>query len=937
MKLDSLKKKTSLFIFIITVFCTASSSFMASKVVEKQMMDKYVADKEAATGVLSYSLAPMLNLYNYKQVEQLITSSLRYEQIASVAVFDVSGTLIRSAARRNVSVQDLDMERCDITTNMRGIIGSIEIGFSKEYINKQIRTMTLALIFGLMGIFLLVGLGLHVFMNRSIIEPLETFRKTVKEMNSENLSARVKIPGKDEIGVLAASFNQMAENLEKSHRALRESEERFRMIFNAVNDAIFVHDLDTGAILDVNNGMCEMYGYSCEEARRLDVEALSLGESPYSQQEALIWIKKAKGGPQIFEWRAKRKSGDLFWVEVNMRRARIGDRNRLLVVIRDITERRQAEEELVKHRDHLEELVEARTSELETAQEAMLNLVEDLNKSKDELEKRSLKLEEMNIKIQEATRLKSQFLANMSHELRTPLNAIIGFSEILEDQTFGELNVKQAKYVNNVLVSGRHLLQLINDILDLSKVEAGKLELEPSSVNVKHLLENSLIMIKEKAMKHGVRLDSHISQELMGLKISADERKLKQIMFNLLSNAAKFTPDGGTITLEAKLISDFHENISRKGAKAQREINDFQSSIINRQSSIQISVADSGIGIKPEDQERIFSEFEQLDLSYDRNHEGTGLGLALTRRLVELHGGRIWVESEGEGKGSTFTFVIPVEAEERNSVVSSGQEEPLPSRPNVDDSRPLVLIVEDDHQASELISHYLSEGGYAAACAFDGKQAIQMARELKPYAITLDILLPDKGGWEVLAELKSMPETKDIPVVIVSIVENRLFGLNLGAIEYFVKPVNKEQLIEVMDNMMAKAGREVRAMTVLVVDDEPLTVEMLTDILRTEGFTVLQAYGGQQGIDLALEKHPDVIILDLMMPEVSGFDVVQQLRANSEAAEIPILIFTAKNLTEDDRQKLESHVRVIGSKSGSGKEDLMRMLERLGRIRKGKG
>ena len=929
MKLDSLKKKTSLFILIVTVFCTASSSFMASKVVEKQMMYKYEADKEAATGVLSYSLSPMLNLYNYKQVEQLITSSLSYEIIASVAVFDIIGTLIRSAAKPNVSTRDLDIKRCDITTNMRGIIGSIEIGFSKEYINKQIRTMTLALIFSFMGFFLLVGLGLYVFMNRSIIEPLETFRKTVKEMNSENLSARVKIPGKDEIGVLAASFNQMAENLEKSHRVLHESEERFRTIFNAVNEAIFVHDLYTGAILDVNSGMCEMYGYSLEEVRQLDIDALSLGESPYSQQEALIRIKKTKGKPQIFEWRAKRKSGDLFWVEVNMRRAIIGDRNRLLVVIRDITERRQAEKELAKHRDHLEELVEARTSELETAQEAMLNLVEDLNKSKDELEKRSLKLEEMNIKIQEATRLKSQFLANMSHELRTPLNAIIGFSEILEDQTFGELNEKQTKYVNNVLVSGRHLLQLINDILDLSKVEAGKLELEPSSVNIKHLLENSLIMIKEKAMKHGIRLDSHISQELMGLKISADERKLKQIMFNLLSNAAKFTPDGGEIRLTADIIEEFRDS----------GIQGFDNSSIPQSINplIEISVADSGIGINPKEHERIFGEFEQLNLSYDRKYEGTGLGLALARRLVELHGGRIWVESEGEGKGSTFTFVIPVGAEERNSTVSSWQEEPLPSRPDVDDSRPLVLIVEDDHQASELINHYLSGGGYATACAFDGKQAIQMARELKPYAITLDILLPDKDGWEVLAELKSMPETKDIPVVIVSIIENRLFGLNLGAIEYFVKPVNKEQLIEVMDNMMTKVGRVARAMTVLVVDDEPRTVEMLTDHLQVEGFTVLQAYGGQQGIDLALEKHPDVIILDLMMPEVSGFDVVQQLGANSEAAEIPILIFTAKDLTEDDRQKLESHVKVIASKSGSGKEDLLRVLEKLGRISKGKG
>jgi PAS domain S-box-containing protein len=372
MRLDSLKKKTILFVFIITAFCTASSSFMASKVVEKQMMDKYGADKEAATGVLSYSLAPMLDLYDYKQVEQLITSSLSYEKIASVAVFDGSGTLIRSAAKRNVSAEDLDMERCDITTSMRGIIGSIEIGFSKEYINKQIRTMTLALIFGLMGFFVLAGLGLYVFMNRSIIEPLETFTKTVKEMNSENLSARVKIEREDEIGALAASFNQMAENLEDSYKALSKSEKRFRTIFNAVNDAIFVHNLETGAILDINSRMCEMYGYSREEARGLDVEALSQGEPPYTQQDALTWIKKAaEGEPQILEWRARRKSGNLFWAELNMRHARIGDRNRLLVVVRDITERKLAEEALQKAHKELEARVEERTKNLKEKTEKL--------------------------------------------------------------------------------------------------------------------------------------------------------------------------------------------------------------------------------------------------------------------------------------------------------------------------------------------------------------------------------------------------------------------------------------------------------------------------------------------------------------------------------------------------------------------------------------
>ncbi|MBT3386409.1 MAG: hypothetical protein HN417_00605 [Desulfobacula sp.] len=283
-----------------------------------------------------------------------------------------------------------------------------------------------------------------------------------------------------------------------------------------------------------------------------------------------------------------------------------------------------------------------------------------------------------------ASLIKSDFLATMSHELRTPLNAIIGFSEILGQKTFGELNAKQARYIDNILTSGRHLLGLINDILDLSKVEAGKLEIELSRINIKGLLENCLIMIKEKAMKTGIKLALTVEKELSSLVVEADERKLKQIMFNLLSNAVKFTPKGGKICVAAELISNFDENIfckdageniprknageniSRKGAKAQSKSNDVQSTNNNIQSSIvniqyiRVSVTDNGIGIDPKDQDRIFGKFEQIDSTYARKQEGTGLGLALTRLLVELHSGRIWVESEGQGRGSRFVFIIPL-------------------------------------------------------------------------------------------------------------------------------------------------------------------------------------------------------------------------------------------------------------------------------------
>jgi signal transduction histidine kinase len=237
-----------------------------------------------------------------------------------------------------------------------------------------------------------------------------------------------------------------------------------------------------------------------------------------------------------------------------------------------------------------------------------------------------------------ASRIKSQFLASMSHEFRTPLNAIIGFSEVLEDKTFGELNEKQTKYVGNILNSGRHLLHMINDVLDLSKIEAGKMELEYDEVKIGELVENSLVMVREKCLKHRIDLSHSIQQELTGFAILADERKLKQAIFNLLSNAAKFTPEGGAIKVAASLEAD----------------------------EIKISVADTGIGIKSSDQQRIFGEFEQADTVMGKKQQGTGLGLALTKRLVELHGGRIWAESEGEGKGSIFIFTVPIHGHREN-------------------------------------------------------------------------------------------------------------------------------------------------------------------------------------------------------------------------------------------------------------------------------
>jgi len=571
--------------------------------------------------------------------------------------------------------------------------------------------------------------------------------------------------------------------------------------------------------------------------------------------------------------------------------------------------------------------------QLSGAFDAMVINLKKVMASRNELQEEIIKRKEVEQALrrakeiaESASRIKSAFLANMSHELRTPLNAIIGFSEILADKTFGQLTRKQEGYVDNVLTSGRHLLQLINDILDLSKVEAGKMELERSRVDLKGLLENSMTMVKELAFQGKISHDLQVPDELEGFEFSADERKLKQIIFNLLSNAIKFTPENGSVTLAARHLSIVNGHLqTRNGQTIFLPMTNDQEQMTHR-NLLEISVTDTGIGIEPKDQERVFGEFEQVDSSYARDHEGTGLGLALAKSLVELHGGYIWVESEGRGRGSIFTFVIPIEDMEIKSEDVKHKCEIREKAMEEVVSRPLVLVVEDDRPVSELITEYLSDAGYAVAHAFDGEQAVQMARELKPYAITLDIILPKKDGWEVLEELKSFSETRNIPVIVVSITEDRQLGFSMGAVEWFVKPIERNGIVEALNNICAVYGK--RDLTVLVVDDEPKTVELLTDRLESNDYKVLQAYGGRQGIDLAIEKLPDVIILDLMMPQVTGFEVVQRLREHPEARDIPILIHTAKDLTREDRQRLNSHVQAISSKS-SGKEQLLGELKKL--------
>ena len=356
------------------------------------------------------------------------------------------------------------------------------------------------------------------------------------------------------------------------------------------------------------------------------------------------------------------------------------------------------------------------------------------------------------------SRHKSEFLASMSHELRTPLNAVIGFSEVLLDRMFGEINDRQQEYLRDIWSSGKHLLQLLSEILDLSKVEAGRMELESVTFSVREALEYGLSMVRERAARHGLELALEVDAAVGG--VVADELRFKQVVLNLLSNAVKFTPDGGEIVVAARVDGD----------------------------DVAITVTDTGVGVAPEDRERIFESFQQ-GLRSSPTQEGTGLGLTLCRRIVGLMGGRMWLESE-VGVGSTFGFTVPLGPQRLLDRGSTTPREEL--------RLPKILVIEDDRQSVDLLTVYLESAGFEVCIAHDGPGGLEATRHEGPVAVVLDIRLPRMDGWDVLTALKADPETAAIPVVVVSVLDERAKGLSLGATDYLVKPVSRDDLLAVL-------------------------------------------------------------------------------------------------------------------------------------------
>jgi signal transduction histidine kinase len=373
-------------------------------------------------------------------------------------------------------------------------------------------------------------------------------------------------------------------------------------------------------------------------------------------------------------------------------------------------------------------------------------------------------LESKTAELEVASRHKSEFLASMSHELRTPLNAVIGFSEVLLERMFGDLNDRQEEYLRDIWSSGKHLLELLNEILDLSRVEAGHMVLEPTEFSLRGALEHGLALVRERASRHGITLHLDVAPNVG--PVQADELRIKQVIVNLLSNAVKFTADGGRVDVRARADA----------------------------SGVLVSVSDTGIGVAADDRERIFDAFQQGGRKASTT-EGTGLGLTLSRRIIELHGGRIWVDSE-VGVGSTFRFSIPAGAAATAAPARADSGRP--------DQRRTVVVIDDDRRSVDLLKAYLEAVGLRVIGARDGERGVDLVRRLQPGWVVLDILLPGLDGWQVLESLKADAATAAIPVIVVSVLDERAKGLALGAAEYLVKPVSREELVEALARCAAE-------------------------------------------------------------------------------------------------------------------------------------
>jgi len=750
------------------------------------------------------------------------------------------------------------------------------------------------------GILLLAALALALlsglFLARRMIVPIQALRAGAARIGSGDLAQRISIKTGDELESLADQFNDMAGRLEESYADLEKRVElRTRelatlgevsqtvnstleletVLSTIVAKAVQLSDTDAGAIyvydeqeqdftLRATYGMSEEFSAAITE-HRIDLRNTAMGRATDNREP--VQVPDLNDEPPSAVKDIVLREGYRALLVVPLLRP---DRVVGALVVR----RRQPGEFAKRTIDLLQTFASQSVIAIQNAR-----LFQEI--------------EEKGRQLEIASQHKSQFLANMSHELRTPLNAIIGLTEMMTEHSARFGTEKALEPLRRVLRAGRHLLMLINDILDLSKIEAGKLELNIESVPIAPMIEEVSGTSRPLAEQNGNRLVVECPADVGALQ--ADPVRLRQTLLNLLSNACKFTKQGD-VRLSVKRMKD------------------------DGKPWLEFSVADSGIGMTPEQMEKLFQEFTQADSTTSRQFGGTGLGLAITRRLCRMMGGDVTVTSE-LGKGSTFTIRLPAEGAQADMPAAQPA---APARAVVAAARKgangkTIMVVDDDATARELISRYLLDAGFEVAPAASGVEALKMARELKPVAITLDVIMPELDGWTVLSALKGDPDLASIPVVMVTITDEKQRAFALGATGYLLKPIDRTKLLSLLAPWRAPAGPT----RVLVVEDDLDQLHAIGMALSQPNWQVVEATNGRIALDKVREAVPDVIILDLMMPEMDGFEFMANLQANGDWQHIPVFVVTALDLNERDRGRLNIGMEKILRKGNLSTCDLV--------------
>jgi signal transduction histidine kinase/DNA-binding response OmpR family regulator len=755
--------------------------------------------------------------------------SSRLQRVISEPILGLEETMRKVSTQKNFSIRAVKSQRDEI--------GSLIDGFNAMLAEIQQRDSALQ------------GANQDLTMRTHELEQEAAERlRAQDELKTLNATLEIRVAER------SAAAEQRAQELARSEAALQMQTRILQSILDSMTDGVIVAD-DEGRFILVNPAAEDMLHLNVRDAPNEEWakrHGLYLPDmvTPYPVDEFPLTQAvrgEAVEGVEVFVSHSKARAGRWLSVNATPLKDEEGVLHNGVAVFHDITARKRTEEELLKAKN---------------AAEA-------------------------------ANHAKSQFLANMSHELRTPLNAIIGYSEMLQEQLQAVGQENSIADLQKIHSSGRHLQSLIDDILDLSKIEAGKMELFVETFDISSLVQEVVTTIKPLVDKKANTLQVSCADNLGFMR--ADMTKVRQVLFNLLSNACKFSEQG-------KVSLDISRNRSAGG------------------DSIQFCVGDTGIGMSPEQIERLFQEFTQVDASTTRKYGGTGLGLAISRRFCRMMGGDIVVQST-LGRGSIFTFQIPAKVE---GVSTEEHTAPLlapttGAHASTARSSNTVLIIDDDPIVQDLMGRLLTKEGFDVVHASNGEEGLQLAETLRPVAITLDVMMPGLDGWAVLSALKANPDLAETPVVLVTMTDDRNMGYALGASEYLTKPINPGRLATVMK----KHTRIAQGASVLIVDDDPAMREMTGRLLSTAGWEVREAGDGRMALQRLAEQTPTVIVLDLLMPELDGFNFIREVRNTPAWRDIPVVVITAKDVSEDDRHRLNGYVKKILHKGAYKRNELL--------------